>query len=68
MSDEGRFELQTHERSLPDTSGINLGESMRSFLKNNGLVLVTLAIFLICLIGQALTGWTAHNQDRIRTW
>ncbi|TIS85736.1 DUF6766 family protein [Mesorhizobium sp.] len=63
MSDEGRFELQTHERSLPDTSGINPWREHAIIPED--LVLVTLAIFLICLLGQALTGRTAHNQDRI---
>lgn len=42
----------------------NFGEDMRSLLKNNGLVLAMLVIFLICLVGQALTGWMVDNQQR----
>jgi hypothetical protein len=34
------------------------------FLKDNGLVLTMLGIFLLCLAGQALTGWSAENEQR----
>ena len=37
---------------------------MRSFFHNNGLSLVFLALFLITLTGQFITGFNEHNKDR----
>jgi hypothetical protein len=37
---------------------------MRRFLRNNGLSVVALGLFLICLVGQALTGVREHNQEQ----
>ena len=37
---------------------------MREFLKNNGLSIVLLALFLFSLGGQYVTGWYEHNDDQ----
>ena len=37
---------------------------MRKKLKENGLSLVLLALFLISLVGQVIAGWKDHNDDR----
>jgi hypothetical protein len=34
------------------------------FFKDNGLSLVLLALFAVCLAGQSLTGWYSENEDR----
>jgi hypothetical protein len=39
--------------------------SARRVLRNNGLSLVLLAIFLATLVGQWLTGWCAYNHDQV---
>ena len=36
---------------------------MRRFLHDNGLSVALFALFLVSLIGQALTGWKAHAED-----
>ncbi|ANY83659.1 hypothetical protein BB934_36015 (plasmid) [Microvirga ossetica] len=36
---------------------------MRRFLHDNGLSVVLFSLFLVSLIGQALTGWKAHAED-----
>ena len=33
--------------------------------KSNGLSIVLIALFLFTMVGQALTGWNAHNQDQL---
>ena len=33
--------------------------------KSNGLSIVLIALFLFTMVGQALTGWKAHNQDQV---
>src|SRR5688500_18684545 len=37
---------------------------MRRFLRNNGLSLVLLAIFVVCLVGQSLAGLLAYNEEQ----
>ena len=39
---------------------------MKSWFRQNGLSIVVLSIFLVLLIGQAITGWQSHNQDRLQ--
>ncbi|MBX3021917.1 MAG: hypothetical protein KF799_09600 [Bdellovibrionales bacterium] len=34
----------------------------RSFLKDNGLTLAMMALFVVSWIGQMWTGWNAHNE------
>jgi hypothetical protein len=36
---------------------------MRQFLRDNGLSLTLLALFLVSFIGQALTGWRANAEE-----
>jgi hypothetical protein len=36
---------------------------MRRFLHDNGLSVALFSLFLVSLIGQALTGWKAHAED-----
>jgi hypothetical protein len=36
---------------------------MRKFLKNHGLSLTMLGLFVLCLIGQALAGLRVHNEE-----
>jgi len=36
---------------------------MRQFLRDNGLSLTLLALFLASLVGQAITGWKAHGEQ-----
>jgi hypothetical protein len=36
---------------------------MRRFLRDNGLSVALFALFMISLIGQALTGWRAHAEE-----
>src|SRR4051812_48869093 len=36
---------------------------MRQFLRDNGLSVTLFALFLISLVGQALTGWRAHAEE-----
>ena len=38
---------------------------MGSSLKNNGLSVVLLILFLLSLCGQYLTGWQEHNEERV---
>lgn len=38
---------------------------MKNFLKQNGLSITFFALFLVTLIGQALTGLKEHNQEMI---
>jgi hypothetical protein len=38
----------------------------RSFLRDNGLSIVLLALFLIFTLGLALTGWSEYNFDQER--
>ncbi|AKJ05488.1 hypothetical protein ATI61_102547 [Archangium gephyra] len=37
---------------------------MRRFLRNNGLSVVMFGLFLLCWIGQSLTGWSHYNHDQ----
>jgi hypothetical protein len=37
---------------------------MKRFLKDNGLSLVLLGLFVLSFVGQAWTGWRHHNQER----
>jgi hypothetical protein len=37
---------------------------MKNWVRDNGLTLVLLGIFLLSLTGQALTGWSSENQTR----
>lgn len=37
---------------------------MRRFLKNNGLTIVLLLLFLFSLVGQYFTGYAEYNEDR----
>jgi hypothetical protein len=39
---------------------------MRKFFSNNGLTVVLLALFLISIVGQWLTGWAYHNEELAR--
>ena len=34
-------------------------------LKSNGLSIVLIALFLVTMAGQAVTGWKAHNEDEL---
>jgi hypothetical protein len=36
---------------------------MRRFLKDNGLCLALFSLFLISLVGQALTGWRTYSEE-----
>jgi hypothetical protein len=36
---------------------------MRQFLRDNGLSVTLFMLFLISLVGQALTGWRAHAEE-----
>jgi hypothetical protein len=38
---------------------------MRSWLRNNGLTLALVALFLLSLVGQAVTGFHVENEERI---
>lgn len=38
----------------------------RVFLKNNGLSLAYLLLFLLCLGGQSLAGWRTYNKDQAK--
>jgi hypothetical protein len=38
---------------------------MKNFFRDNGLTLFFMALFLASLFGQAFTGLTVHNQDRL---
>ena len=38
---------------------------MKNFFKNNGLSLVFFVLFLIAMVGQAITGLSEHNQEMI---
>lgn len=40
--------------------------SIRGFLRNNGLSLVLLAIFIACLGGQVLAGHSVWNEERVQ--
>jgi len=39
---------------------------MRQKLRENGLSLVLVAIFAVCMVGQTWAGWLADNDDRVR--
>ena len=36
---------------------------MRRFLRDNGLSVTLFMLFLVSLVGQALTGWRAHTEE-----
>jgi hypothetical protein len=38
---------------------------MTSWLKNHGLLIVNLALFLIFLGGMTVTGWSTYNQEQL---
>ncbi|NTX00937.1 MULTISPECIES: DUF6766 family protein [Myxococcus] len=40
------------------------GKGPRSFLSNNSLSLVLLAAFLLCWVGQAISGFLHHNEEQ----
>jgi hypothetical protein len=40
---------------------------MRRWFRHNGLSIVVLSIFLLLLVGQILTGWHSHNEERLRS-
>jgi hypothetical protein len=37
---------------------------MKRILRENGLTLVLLGLFLFTMVGQTLTGWREHNEDQ----
>jgi hypothetical protein len=39
---------------------------MKSWFRQNGLSIVVLSIFVVLLVGQAITGWQTHNQERLQ--
>src|SRR5687768_2014678 len=40
------------------------GSRMRRFLRENGLSVAAFGIFLICLVGQAVSGLYEYNQEQ----
>ena len=38
--------------------------TFKRFLYENGLTLVLMALFLLTILGQTLTGWVEHNKDK----
>jgi Domain of unknown function (DUF6766) len=38
---------------------------MKSWFRHNGLSITVLSIFLVLLVGQCLTGWHSHNEERL---
>jgi hypothetical protein len=38
---------------------------MKSWLRHNGLSVTVLFVFLVLLVGQCLTGWRSHNEERL---
>ena len=38
---------------------------MKAFFKNNGLSLVFFLLFLLSIVGQAITGFKQHNKEMI---
>jgi hypothetical protein len=49
------------------SSSVNARDThMRRFLRDNGLTLVLLAVFLASLVGQLAFGWQTHNQELAR--
>jgi len=43
-----------------------LGRVMRTFLRNNGLSLVLLALFVASFVGQTTTGRAQYNEERVQ--
>src|SRR4051812_39349546 len=42
---------------------------MRRFLRDNGLSVALFGLFLVSIVGQALTGWRAHAEElRVHDW
>jgi hypothetical protein len=42
---------------------------MRRFLRDNGLSVALFGLFLVSIVGQALTGWRAHAEEiRLHGW
>lgn len=39
---------------------------MKSWFRQNGLSIAVLSIFVVLLVGQAMTGWQSHNQERLQ--
>jgi hypothetical protein len=39
---------------------------MKNWLRHNGLSITVLSIFLVLLVGQCLTGWHSHNEERLQ--
>jgi hypothetical protein len=39
---------------------------MKVWLRSNGLSVTVISIFLVLLVGQCLTGWQSHNEERSR--
>jgi len=40
---------------------------MKSWLRHNGLSITVLSIFVVLLVGQCLTGWNSHNEERLQS-
>ena len=38
----------------------------RNWLRDNGLTLALLTLFLISIVGHALTGWSAYNEEQLQ--
>lgn len=43
---------------------ICIANVMKQFLRNNGLSIVFLLLFIFAMTGQVFTGWKEHNSDR----
>jgi hypothetical protein len=41
-----------------------MGTRLRRFLRENGLSVAAFGLFLVCLVGQMLTGFVDHNGER----
>jgi hypothetical protein len=39
---------------------------MKAWLRSNGLSVTVISIFLVLLVGQCLTGWQSHSEERAR--
>lgn len=40
-------------------------KNLRQFLSDNGLSIALFSMFVVCLIGQSLTGWPAYNRSLV---
>jgi hypothetical protein len=39
---------------------------MKSFLRNNGLSIALMSVFMLTLIGQYITGWNVYREDELQ--